>query len=146
MDTTLLHSVTDTPSDSPARVRMRLDQIWAACAARDFEGLESYHLDDPRFTSFKDGAPRTDGRANAAAERAFFGLIEDPAVDMRDLAINVFGDVAIVTFNGHYTGRIAGGPVAVDQQTTMVFVHHDDDWLIVHEHMSPLGSDRPPMR
>ena len=62
---------------------------------------------------------------------------------MNDLAINVYGDVAIATFNGHFTGQIAGNAVALDQQCTMVFAHVDDDWKIVHEHMSPLGGSMP---
>ena len=62
---------------------------------------------------------------------------------MNDLAINVFGDVAIATFNGHFTGQIAGNVVALDQQCTMVFVRVDDEWKIIHEHMSPLGGPGP---
>lgn len=119
-------------------VRRRLDEVWAAAAARDFDRLESYHRYGPEFTAFKDGAVRDDAAANAAGERAMFAMLEGPEVDMRDLAINVFGDVAIATFNGHFTGRIHGSATALDQQATMVFVDTDGDWRLVHEHFSPL--------
>jgi len=125
--------------DAEQQVRQRLEEIWPTAAARDFDRLESFHLYGPRFTEFKDGRPRGDAATCAAGERATFSRLEDPAVDMHDLAVNVFGEVALATFNGHFSGRIAGNRVALDQQCTMVFVRVDDDWKIVHEHMSPLG-------
>jgi ketosteroid isomerase-like protein len=125
-------------------VRQRLDEIWAACAARDFDLLESFHGYGPKFTSFKDGALRAGADANAADERRFFSILEENRVDMADLAINVFADVAVVTFNGRYSGVLGGNPISADQQTTMVLVNDDGAWKIVHEHMSPIGS--PPER
>ena len=41
---------------------------------------------------------------------------------MRDLAVNIFGDVGIATFNGHFTGTMNGSPTELQQQATMVFV------------------------
>ena len=71
-------------------------------------------------------------------------MLEENSVDMADLAINVFADVAVVTFNGRYRGVLGGNPVSADQQTTMVLVSDAGAWKIVHEHMSPIGS--PPER
>jgi ketosteroid isomerase-like protein len=88
---------------------------------------------------FKEGQPRGDAASCAAGERAFFSRLEQSVVDMNDLAINVLGDVALATFNGHFTGQIGGNPVGVDQQCTMVFTRVDDEWKIIHEHMSPIG-------
>jgi len=136
MDTATLNQ---TGADARAQGRHRLDEIWRTAAARDFERLESFHLYGPMFTEFKDGRPRGDAASCMAGERATFGRLEQPAVDMGELAVNVYGDVAIATFNGHFTGQVAGNAVELDQQCTMVFAHVDDDWKIVHEHMSPLG-------
>ena len=136
MDSTTTHHAI---SDGQTQVRQRLEEIWPTAAARDFERLESFHLYGPMFTEFKDGKPRGDAASCAAGERATFSRLEQPLVDMDDLAINVVGDVAIATFNGHFTGEIAGHAVALDQQSTMVFVLVDGDWKIIHEHMSPLG-------
>lgn len=134
----------DAYPEQQTAVRRRLDEIWAACAARDFDLLESFHGYGPKFTSFKDGALRAGADANAADERAFFSMLEESNVDMADLAINVFAGVAVVTFNGRYSGVLGGNPVSADQQTTMVLVSDDGAWKIVHEHMSPIGS--PPAR
>jgi ketosteroid isomerase-like protein len=139
-----LAAVNQTTADAQGQVRQRLDDIWPTAAARDFERLESFHLYGPSFTEFKDGRPRGDATTCAAGERATFSRLERPLVDMNDLAINVYGEVAIATFNGHFTGRIGGNAVALDQQCTMVFLRVDDaDWKIVHEHMSPLGGPGP---
>jgi len=129
--------------EEQAAVRRRLDQIWAAAAARDFETLESFHLYGPKFTSFKNGAPRENAAANAAGERAMFSVLEGPKVDMRELAVNIFGDVGIATFNGHFTGMMNGSPTELRQQATMVFVNSGDEWKLVHEHFSPLATSQP---
>jgi ketosteroid isomerase-like protein len=132
-------TISEAQTQDEGRVRRRLEEIWPTAAARDFELLESFHLYGPRFTAFKEGKPRGDAAWCAAGERAFFSLLEKQTVAMNDLAINVVGDVAIATFNGHFTGEIAGNAVGVDQQCTMVFARVGDDWKIIHEHMSPLG-------
>ena len=130
-------------AEAEAKVRDRLEEIWLTAAAKDFERLESFHLYGPKFTEFKDGRPRGDAATCAAGERATFGRLEHPLVEMNDLAVNVFGDVALATFNGHFTGMIAGNAVALDQQCTMIFVRVGDDWKITHEHLSPLGGSGP---
>ena len=132
-------TVHGTSSDAGVAISRRLDEIWAAAAARDFERLESFHLYGPAFTSFKDAEVRSDAAANAAGERAFFDLVEAPKVAMNDLAIAVYGSVGIATFNGHFTATIHGAPAGLDQQATMVFVDSGDGWKLVHEHFSPLG-------
>src|SRR6476659_10093344 len=76
----------DAYPEQQTAVRRRLDEIWAACAARDFDLLESFHGYGPKFTSFKDGALRAGADANAADERRFFSILEENSVDMADLA------------------------------------------------------------
>jgi ketosteroid isomerase-like protein len=136
--------VNDTFPEAQAQIRKRLDEIWSIAAGRDFEGLESFHLYGPKFTEFKEGKPRGNAKTCAAGERAFFAMIEVPTVDMKDLVVNVFGAVAIATFNGHFSGKVNGTSMAREQQSTMVFVHDGADWKIVHEHFSPLGAPPAP--
>lgn len=136
--------VTETFPEAQAQIRRRLDEIWLTARNRDFDRLESFHIYGPKFTEFKDGKARGDAKSCAAGERATFTMLDSPAVDMKDLTINVFGEVAIVTFNGHFVAEVKGNPVARDQQSTMVFVHAGGDWKIVHEHFSPLGAGPGP--
>jgi len=130
---------TDTFPDAQAQVKKRLQDIWATVATKDVARLESFHLYGPKFTEFKDGAPRGDAAANKKEEREFLGIAADSKVDMKDLAVNVYGDTAIATFNGDFSAKLEGKPIAVKMQTTMVFVKYKGDWKIVHEHFSPLG-------
>jgi ketosteroid isomerase-like protein len=66
-------------------------------------------------------------------------VLTDPKVEMKDLAIAVYDDTAIATFNGNFSGKVEGHPVTDKQATTLVFVKYKGDWKIVHEHFSPLG-------
>ena len=66
-------------------------------------------------------------------------MLSDSKVEMKDLAIAVYGDTAIATFNGNFSGKIEGNPVTDKQGATLVFVKYKGDWKIVHEHFSPLG-------
>src|SRR5215471_131048 len=56
---------------------------------------------------------------------------------------DVYDDTAISTFNGDFSGKIDGHPVAEKQATTIVCVKYKGDWKIVHEHFSPLGPPGP---
>ena len=131
-------------AESQAQVRKRVDEIWDSAGKRDFERLRSYHLYGPKFTEFKDGAPRGDAVSGEQGEREFFSALSDQKVVMNDLAVNVFGDVAIATFHGDFSGVLGGQPIAAKVQATMVFANDHDQWKVVHEHFSPLGSPQQP--
>ena len=129
----------ETYPEAQAQIRRRLDEIWATWASKDVAKIESFHLYGPKFTEFKDGQPRGDGDANRKSEKEFAAVLTDSKVEMKDLAIAVYGDTAIATFNGNFSGKIEGHPVTDKQGATLVFVKYKGDWKIVHEHFSPLG-------
>jgi ketosteroid isomerase-like protein len=131
-------------AEAQAQVGKRLDEIWASASQRDFARLSSYHLYGPKFTEFKDGAPRGDAASGEQGERAFFGALSAPKVIVSDLAVNVFGEVAIATFHGDFAGTMEGHPIAAKLPATIVFVQDHDEWKLVHEHFSPLASPAPP--
>jgi hypothetical protein len=62
---------------------------------------------------------------------------------MKDLAIAVYGNTAVATFNGDFSGKIGGKPVAMKQAPTLVFVKYKGDRKIVHEHFSLIGPPPP---
>jgi len=133
----------ETYPDAQAQVRRRLEEIWANFKSKDVARQESFHLYGPKFTEFKDGQSRGDAEANKKGEKDFMAVITDSKVEMKDLAIAVYGDTAIATFNGDFSGKIDGHPVAEKQATTLVFVKYKGDWKIVHEHFSPFGPPPP---
>ena len=131
---------TDPNQEAQAQVKKRLDEIWANGVTKDFAKQESFHLYGPKFTEFKDGQPRGDAEANKKEEKEIISMLVDPKIDMKDLAIAVYGDTAIATFNGDSSAKIGGKPMAMKEAATMVFVKYKGDWKIVHEHFSPIGS------
>ena len=130
---------TDENAEAQNQVRKRLDDIWANFRTRDVARQESFHLYGPKFTEFKDGQPRGDAEANKKGEREIIAALSDPKIEMKDLAIAVYGDTAIATFNGDFSGKIGGKPVSMMEGATLVFVKYKGDWKIVHEHFSPLS-------
>ena len=108
-----------------------------------YRALTTFPLYGPKFTSFKNGAPREGAAANAAGERAMFSLLEGLKADMRELAVNMFGDVGIATFNGPFHRHDEWLAADPRQQATMVFISSGDEWKLVHEHFSPLATSQP---
>ena len=125
--------------EAQAQVKKRLEEIWATASSKDSARQESFHLYGPKFTEFKDGQARGDAEANKKEEKEFLGMVTDPKVQMNDLAIAIYGDTAIATFNGDFSAKVGGKPLQEKQATTLVFVKYKGDWKIVHEHFSPIG-------
>ena len=107
----------------------------------DIDKLISYHAYGPKFTEFKDGAPRNGGEANEAYERSLFGSVTEVVkFDANDLKIAVYGDVANLTFHSDFQLKFGDDLVVVNDQITLLFVKTNDGWKMVHEHHSPLNT------
>ncbi len=106
----------------------------------DMDKLISFHAYGPKFTEFKDGAPRNGGVANEAYERQLFGSVTEVVkFGADDLKIAVYGDVANVTFHSDFQLMFGDELAVVNNQITLLFVKTDDGWKLVHEHHSPLN-------
>ena len=105
----------------------------------DMDKLISYHAYGPKFTEFKDGAPRNGGADNEAYERQLFGSVTEVVkFDAKDLKIAVYGNVANLTFHSDFQLKFGEDLVIVNNQITLLFVKTNDGWKLVHEHHSPL--------
>ena len=105
----------------------------------DMDKLISFHAYGPKFTEFKNGAPRNGGEENEIYERGVFGSVTEVLkMDAHDVKVAVYGPVANVTFHSDFELLFADGPVTVRDQITLMFVDTEDGWKIVHEHHSPL--------
>jgi ketosteroid isomerase-like protein len=105
----------------------------------DIDKLISFHAYGPKFTEFKDGAPRNGGEANEAHERNVFGSVSEVLkFDANDLQIAVYGEVANVTFHSDFHLKFGEDLVVVNDQITLLFVNTSTGWKMVHEHHSPL--------
>lgn len=127
---------------SQQAVAARIDELLDAVRSKDFDRLASYHLEGPKFTKFDDGEPsgRQDAETAMRAEVAEFRAVEDLEAGIDELKIDVFGPVAIATGIFRGTARVGDEVVAFSSRSTLVFVDDDGDWLIAHEHHSPVGA------
>jgi ketosteroid isomerase-like protein len=129
-------------SDCPAQwaqIEQRLQEIFAAAVAKDFDRLDSYHLYGPNFTKFSGSSPqRQDATAARNGEHAGLGAINGLKMAAEGLKIDLFGDVAIATFILDYSFASGGETVHAKERTTMVFVKDGGAWRIAHEHLSAI--------
>ncbi|PCI31033.1 MAG: hypothetical protein COB60_12605 [Flavobacteriaceae bacterium] len=105
----------------------------------DVDKLISFHAYSPKFTEFKNGAPRNGSKANEEHERNVFGgVTEVIKFEAKDLQIAVYGEVANLTFHSDFELKFGEDLVVVNDQITLLFVKTDNGWKMVHEHHSPL--------
>ncbi len=106
----------------------------------DMDKLISFHAYGPKFTEFKDGAPRNGGDANETYERNLFGSVTEVVkFDAKDLKVAVYGDVANLTFHSDFQLKFGDDLAVVNNQITLLFVKTNNGWKLVHEHHSPLN-------
>jgi ketosteroid isomerase-like protein len=138
---------TQTPTDlinnqfpeSQAEIQSVLDGIFKSIQDGDADKLISYHIYGPKFTEFRDSERRFNSADNEQYERGFVGAISGFDYELGDLKINVFGDLAVVTFHADFRPTIGEDVPQIWGSTTLVFVKVDNEWKITHEHHSPLN-------
>ncbi len=109
----------------------------------DMDKLIALHAYSPKFTEFKNGELRNDGKANESYERRVFSTVTEVVkFDSNDLKIAVYGDVANVTFHSDFHFKFGEDLVIVNDQITLLFVKTENGWKIVHEHHSPLKNQK----
>jgi hypothetical protein len=104
-------------------------QVWDA--------LRSAHLEGPKFTGIGRGLERQNFEEMIADEIAALSVLQNFAIDFRELKIDVFGEVAVATSFPLYTWTDANDEeVELELRSTMVWVKTADGWKIAHEHNS----------
>ena len=106
--------------------------------AANIEGLKEAHLVSEKFTKF---GPRNFDRQNVAStnnsEEAFFGSITNYKQEVKDLKIDVFGDIGIATYYPYVSFMQDGESYIGSGRQTLVFLKTENGWKIVHEHGTP---------
>ena len=113
---------------------------WAANIAQDTEKSISYLADD--YTEFNPNYPtRLDGKElNASLRRATDeGEGRVLVGDMANAKVQVYGDVAILTYNFIGSGMTADGEVEPNlAKSTRVYAKIDGAWKLVHANFAPV--------
>jgi ketosteroid isomerase-like protein len=131
-----------TKADCPverAHIEHRLQEIFAAATAKDFNRLDGCHLYGPKFTKFSGSSPeRLDANASRKGEHEGLGSIKGLQMRADALKIDVFGTVGVATFILDYSFDSGGKTMHAKERSTMIFVKEGGTWKIAHEHLSSI--------
>ena len=132
--------VKDDFPEAKEAIMKTIDSIGQSIKDGDMDKLISFHAYGPKFTEFKNGEPRNNGMENEKFERSTFSSVTEVVkLDMNDLKIDVYGDVANVTFHSDFHLMFGEDLAVINNQISLLFVNTDSGWRIVHEHHSPLA-------
>jgi len=137
------NAIADPMAAEQTAVAAVLDRLMQALSRGALDEVEDLHLYGPKFTRFDDtGLGRQEGDEARAAERQGLSAVESFDGKVVGLKVDVFGVAAVATFVFEYTLRVEGAPVSGRARSTMVFAKDGGRWRIVHEHLSPLATQR----
>ena len=123
--------------EAQAELREVLKNIINDGETKNVAGLRASHVNTDKFTKF---GGRVYDRMNfeecTADETASRLSVESYRHEARDVKIDVFGDVAIMTYYPHVTAKKDGEVIQYSLRQTLVFLKTADGWKIIHEHQS----------
>lgn len=116
-------------------LRAAVQSIAEDAMSANIKGLQAIHLKSEKFSKFGPRSfDRQDLESTNKSEAAFFSSVTGMQYEARDLKIDVFDDVGIVTYYPHLTFVKDGEKLEVEGRQTLVFLRTPDGWKIVHEH------------
>ena len=118
-----------------AQIIAREKASFEAWKRKDKAFYADYWADD--FTEFLPGNPYLDTRANILPK--FEQLAEHWKIQdyqMYNPHVQVYGDVAVLTYNESIAGAYDGQPSTYTGKVTMVYVRQGNTWRGVHYHES----------
>ncbi len=130
--------IDDPFPEAQAELREVVESIVKDAMTANIEGLQAAHLVSDKFTKFGPRSfDRQDLTSTNESEAAFFGSISDFSQEIRNLKIDVFGDIGIVTYYPHVSFVQDGEERTGSGRQTLVFLRTKSGWKIVHEHGTP---------
>lgn len=141
----ILSSCTETKSDqndindlypeAQDELRKVVASIVKDCETANSKGLEAIHLKSDKFTKFGPrNFERQDVESANESEIAHFSSVSNFKMIVKDLKIDVFGDVGIATYYPNSTFEKDGNVITGRGRQTLVFLKTPEGWKIIHEH------------
>ena len=126
-------------SDEASQVEDRIRAVCDAVEQKDLDRLDGYHAYGSRFSKFdSSSAGRIGSDAARAAEHAGIIRAQDLSVRTDDVRIDVLGKNALVTCILESRFRSGDEFLQHRYRATFVMLKEHGEWLIVHEHLSPI--------
>ena len=130
--------INDTFPEAKVELREFINSIIRDAETANIDGLKAAHLNSDKFTKF---GPRNFNRQDLSStnisEETFFGSITNYKQEIKDLKIDVFGDVGIATYYPYVSFVRDGETKSGSGRQTLVFLKTENGWKIVHEHGTP---------
>jgi len=130
--------INDTFPEAQAEICEVVKSIVKDAETANIDGLKAAHLVSDKFTKF---GPRSFDRQDVTStnnyEEDFFGSISNFKQEIKDLKIDVFEDISIVTYYPHVSYVYNGEAKSGSGRQTLVFLKTENGWKIVHEHGTP---------
>jgi len=116
-------------------LREVINSIVKDAETANLEGLKTIHLESDKFTKFGPRSfERQDVESTNESESAHFGSISNFTSEVKDLKIDVFGDIGIATYYPHVSFEKDGEKITGSARQTLVFLKTSEGWKIIHEH------------
>ena len=129
------NSIEDPFTETQAELLAVVEAIRSDIMTANIKALQSIHLDSEKFTKFGPRSfNRQDVKSTNFSEAAFFGSVSDMNYEIKDLKIDVFGDIGIVTYYPYVSFVKNGKENKIDGRQTLVFLRTNQGWKIIHEH------------
>lgn len=132
--------IAEEPSGAPPdqeNVKQVLFRRLDALAKKDEKALLD-SFDRGLYTRFDDWPPPNRQESETALKNEVGGMkaLSNYAYEVKNLKIQVLGDVALATFHLHYRGRMREKSFDIQSRVTTVLKRKDLTWKIIHEHYS----------
>lgn len=132
--------INDEFPEAKAEIMTLLEELKQTFEDRNIEKLIAGQGYGPKFTEFRNGDRRNDGKENEAYNRELFSNITEVVkFDYDNLKVSVFDKVANVTFHSDIHFKFGEEDIIAKNQTTLLYVKTENGWKCVHEHHSPLA-------
>src|SRR5487761_1764618 len=105
----------------------------------DFNSYKNMHLFGEGFSIYSAFPPfgRFEGNEALSKERQwFYEIAPKLSWKIRDLKINILGEVALATLTVSYSGTYLGDSLKMELRGTVVLTRKEVSWKILHEHWS----------
>ena len=133
-------ATTQAASGDEAQIKTLFDQFMAGCNAKDVNAIMKFYVSDESLLVFDVVPPRQYVGANAYRKdwEEFASMFNGPSkCEISELSITADGAMAFAHSIQRVTGtNTKGQPVDLTVRVTDVFRKTNDNWLVVHEHVS----------
>lgn len=130
--------INDKFPEAQVEIQEFIKSIVKDAETANIEGLKAAHLVSEKFTKF---GPRNFDRQDVIStnhsEEAFFGSITNYKQEIKDLKIDVFGDIGIATYFPYVSFVQDGEAKSGSGRQTFVLLKTENGWKIIHEHGTP---------